>query len=234
MSQRFEELKKNILKALISAQERLEENSSYNFLKEKYQTLSLFKQRLVKYGVFVALAGIILFLPISYFTSSLFYEKEFKEKKSLALKLLRIRTNPVPPFPQISQDEMKKRISDVIIKYQKQNYTINNEFSSQDRNSKLKKISFKIQVSHLNVRHAIQLGEGLTKLPLFKVKSIQMQENEKYEKHYDVTYVVSFFTIPSSVKEKLKVESKVKSQRKKFNKDKDWEKKKDKDKEKKK
>ena len=214
MSQKFEEIKKNILKILISAQEHLEESSSYNFLKERYQTLSLLKQRLIKYGAFITLAGIILFLPLYYFTSSLFHEKEFKEKKSLALRLLRIRTNPLPPFQQVSQDEMRKRISDIIIKYQKQNYTIKNEFAPYNKNSNLKKISFKIQVSHLNVRHAIQLGEGLMNLPLLKIKSIKMQENEKYQKLYDVTYVVSFFTLPSFVTKKPKVQSKVKSQRK--------------------
>lgn len=205
MSQ-IKEFQKTLSKAIAIPQEWLEENPTYNLIKEKYQALTPFKQRLIKFITTIILIGVILFLPISYFISSVKHELEFKEKKSLALKLLRLHANPTPPFPQVSQLNMRKRISDIIVKYQRQNYVIKNQIVPQNKKLKLKQISFSIQVDHLNIKHVTQLGAELKQLPFVKMHSLEIEESTQYKNYYDVNYVISFFSLPTAISKPKKTE----------------------------
>ena len=58
MKQRWEEFKKNAIKAFILFQDRLEESSLYNLLKERYQALPYLKQKIIKYIVILSQNGI--------------------------------------------------------------------------------------------------------------------------------------------------------------------------------
>ena len=205
---RLEELKNILKKLVIVPQEWLEETTFFNLLKEKYQNLPLFKQKIIKFVSLLIPICLILFIPLSFFLSSLKYETELKEKQSMILKLLRLSGNPNPPFTQLSQLKMKKRISDVITKYQRQNYTIQNKYLPQNKKSKLKQVAFKVQVNHLNIKIITQIGEQLKQLPFAKMQSLKIQENIKYENHYNATYVISFFLLPSVKRSVLRPESK--------------------------
>lgn len=179
-----------------SLEDRILESNVFNLLKEKYHSLSLGWQKLIKYAfIFFVLAG-IAYLPLSYFFSSSSYWSEFKSKQSLSLELLKMRSRMSLSILRYSQNELKNRVENIVKKY--------STFEPQIKESKkalsskrkfISQIDFNIQLSHLNIRQAVQLGVELNNLSQARLDSITLEENKKHPKHYDITYKLSAFVL---------------------------------------
>ena len=191
MSQKFEEIKNQFLYYLEHIQNRIIESNTFNALKEKYQSRSLLHQRFIKYGLVSVIVFLISFIPVYYFYLSSEHWSEFKEKRRLSLDLLKVR-NYRSHFSDISEYKMNQNISNIVKRYRDKNYSIKDKgVPSEEKN--LKKVIYEIQVDHLNIRQAVQIGMELNDIPPAHLFSLVMRESHIYPKHYDVTFEMSVY-----------------------------------------
>lgn len=188
----FENLKKFFLEEWRTLENRIFESHAFNLLKEKYQSLNLFHQKLIKYSCLCLVFCLLAYLPFSYFLSSRGYWKDFKEHQELSMELSKMRNKISGSLFHFSQKQLKKHIESSIKKYS------NEEFQIEEKKVPIPKksvyqIDFDIQVKHINVKQVFRLGTELSGISQSRLKSIVMEESAKYPKHYDVIYALSSF-----------------------------------------
>ena len=193
MFKRLEELKKQGLEKWQNFENHLLESNTFNILKERYQSLDLFQQKLIKYLSSLSIILILSYFPLSYLLSSLSYWKEMKEKQNLSLELLQVRNRiSFSAFPY-SQNQLKSQIENIIRKYSTSSFQLQDKRRSLQPGSSIYQIDYDIHLKHLNVKQAIKLGTELHNLYQARLSSITMTENKDFPKHYDVAYQVSSF-----------------------------------------
>lgn len=193
----LKKLKKKLGESLEDIQNQIASSHSFNLLKERYEALSIFHQKIIKYSLVGSVLVLVGFFPIYYFFLSMGYWGDFKEKHLLSIKLLRTRSHQAHHF-EFSRRDFKKNLKEIVEKYQSQNYSIKDQAGLSD-NDQFKKVNYTVTVDHLNVRQVMKLGAELHHLPIAVVSSLSMTESSKYPKHYDVKFVVfSYFSKQSS------------------------------------
>ena len=211
MFQYIEIIKKRLFEGWKNFESRFLESNSFNLLKERYQSLSIFKQKSIKYIVIGLFFISFVYLPFSYFISSSSYWAEFKEKQSLVLKLLRIRKKIPFSASPLSKNQMNSRIKEVINKYSGSHFTLKGKKHLPSVKDSIYELHFDVQVEHLNIKQIIRLGTDLHNLSQTQLKTIKLEENKKYLNHYDVFYKLVTF----SFKEKESFNKRKKSLKKK-------------------
>ena len=185
MFEKFEELKKQFLYYAEYFQNYIFESNAFNLLKEKYQSYSLTRQKLIKYGLISLILFLISFLPLYYFYVSSRYWTEFEQKRELSLNLLKVRN-----YKSMIIDENEYKIRDfinqTIKKYKEKDFSIKDK-PAKSKHKKIKKTIYTIQVDHLNIRQAIQMGTDFNNIFSARLISLTMKES-KYLKHYDVVF----------------------------------------------
>lgn len=202
MNGKFEELKNQLLESWKNLENRLLESNSFNHLKEKYQSLNIVQQKLIKYLVVFFIFISLAYLPLSYFFSSVFNWAEFKEKQKLSLELLKMRNKIHSSSLRYSQSQLKNRIERITEKYSNQDFKIKDKRSVFSKRESIYQIDFDVQLEHLNIKQAIQLGTELHTLSQVRLNSITLDENKEFPKHYDVEYKLSGF-VPKKKSEPL-------------------------------
>ena len=193
MIELFKDLKKQLIENGKNFENRFLESHSFNILKEKYQSLNMGKQKLVKRLSIFFIFAVLAYFPLSYFFSSVFYWREFKEKQALSLDVLKMRAKVYSSIFRYSQDQLKSKISGIVTKYSSVDFKIEDKKALFSKGDSVGQIDFQIQLSHLNIKQAIKLGTELNNLSQARLSSITMEESKEYPKHYDVTYKVSAF-----------------------------------------
>jgi len=193
MNEKLRDLKKQLVEAWKNFESRLSESHSFNLLKERYQSLNIRQQKLVRYFLVLFIFSALAYLPLSYFFSSVVYWGEFKEKQALSLDLLKMRNKIFPSFFQFSQEDLKNEIKRTVEKYSSFGFTVEDKRTLYSKRDSIYQIDFEVQLKHLNVKQAVKLGTELHNLSQSRLKSIVMEENKKYPKHYDVIYKVFSF-----------------------------------------
>ena len=173
-------------------QEKLYESHLFNLLKERYEALSGFQQKIIRYIAGILLLIVVFIIPFLYFTSALSHWREFKVKYQLSLRLLKLRTNPTPFQRAGTPEAVKQTMERLIKKYQSENYFLKNK---KERTGKapFKTEAFEITVKHLNIKQVVQLGGDLSALPSVRLESLQMTENTEYANHYDTVYTAHYY-----------------------------------------
>ena len=208
MSQKFKEIKKQFLYYLEHIQSRIVESNAFNIFKEKYQSYSLFHQKIIKYGFVGLVILLISFIPSYYFYLSSEHWSEFKEKRELSLGLLRVRSYQ-STYSNVSSYRLQQNISDIIKKYKEKDYVIKDKpISSKEK--KIKKIIYEVKVNHLNIRQVIQMGSELNDILSAYLSSLIVEESNLYPKHYDVSFELSayFHKIKKSPRPRMKNQNK--------------------------
>ena len=203
MRQTFEDLKKQLSYQLESLQSRINESNLFNLLRERYESLSIFQQKIIKHGAVALLFLLLIMVPLSYFFSSMSYWKEFQEKRSASLAMLQARSKPRAFLSPPAESDLKLRISNIVRKYREEGGIIKNKPSKRLNDKKTRQIDFEVEVNLLNVREAIQLGTDLHDLPQSRLASLIMRENPEHPKRYDVSFALSFFLSKTKRREAL-------------------------------
>ncbi len=191
MFQKLKEIKKQLLYYLEHIQSRIIESNSFNVLKEKYQSRSLFHQKMIKYGSLSLIIFLVSFIPLYYFHLSSEHWSEFKEKRELSLDLLKVR-NHKSIFSNVSEFRLRQDITNIIKKYKEKGYLIKDKpIPSKEKN--LKKVVYEVKVDHLNIRQAVQMGMELNDILPAHLSSLIMKESDLYPKHYDVSFELSVY-----------------------------------------
>ena len=193
MFKKFKELKKLFFEKWKNFESQLLESNTFNLLKEKYQSLDILQQKLIKYlSVFLMLA-VLAYLPLSYFFSSVSSWRNFKEKQTVSLSLLKMRKKISYSVLRYSQNQLKNKIERTVKKYSTSDFKLKHKRKLLKKEGSIHQIDFDMQINHLNIKQAVKLGTELHNLSQARLSSITMEESETYPKHYDVTYKVSAF-----------------------------------------
>ena len=175
-------------------QEKLHESHLFNLLKERYEALSGFQQKIIRYFAGAFLLILVFIIPFLYWTSALSHWKEFKVKYQLSLRLLKLRTNPTPFQSAGTPSTVKQTMERLIKKYQSEHYFLRSK-KAGDGKAPFKTSAFEITVKRLNIKQAVQLGADLSALPSVRLESLQMTENAEYANHYDTIYTAHYYWI---------------------------------------
>lgn len=193
MFKKFEGLKKQLFEKWQNFESQLLESNTFNLLKEKYQSLDIFQQKLIKHLLTLSIVVILAYFPVSYLLSSLSHWKELKEKQNLSLELLQIRNQISSSAFPYSQNQIKSQIEQIVRKYSSSPFKLQDKRKLLQSDSSIYQIDYNIHLKHLNVKQAIRLGTELHNLYQTRLSSITMTENKEFSKHYDVAYQVSSF-----------------------------------------
>ena len=194
MFSRIKELKKPLLEIWKNLENKILESNKYNALKEKYQSLNLLYQKLIKYSVIGCLLALLLYIPLFYFVSGTSGWLEFKTKQELSWELLKVRRQKAKLSSGFTSDsQIKRSIEQVVKKY------FSEDFNLQQQKSKkadfIDKKQFLLKIPYLNIKQAIQLGTELHDLKFVRLDSIQFSESPQYPKHYEMEYELSTFVL---------------------------------------
>ncbi len=195
MFKQLENLKKQLLEKWRNFENRLLESNTFNILKEKYQSLDILQQKLIKYSSIVFVLIILVSLPFSYFVSSSSYWRDFKVRHNLSLELLKIRQKVSYSVFRYSKGQLKNAIERLIQKYSTAEFKITDQRILLPEEKSIYQMDFNIQVPHLNIKQAVSLGTELNNLSQARLSSITIEENKAFPKHYDVAYRVSAFIV---------------------------------------
>ena len=190
----FKEIKKQILELWKSLENKILESNKFNALKERYQSLSLLHQKLIKYSIVSFLLIAFLYLPVFYFFSSTALWLEFKSKQKLSWELLKVRQKSSQlNFQSRSENQVKMNLRQTARKYSPED--LNLQETASKKMDFIKRKQFKLQIPHLNIKQAVQLGAELHALNFVRLDGIQFKENKEYPKHYDIDYELSVFLL---------------------------------------
>ena len=193
MFKKFNDLKKQFSEKWKNFESRILESNIFNLLREKYQSLDILQQKLIKYLSIFFMVAILAYLPLSYFFSSSSYWENFKEKQAISLGLLKIRKKMSYSVLRYSQDQLKIKIEKILEKYTTSDFELKHKKSLFQKEGSIYQIDFDVQLSHLNVKQAVKLGTELHNLSQARLSSIVMDKSEKFPKHYNVVYKLSTF-----------------------------------------
>ena len=187
MKKHTETLKKLLDQFWENFQDKLNESHLFNLLKERYESLSIARQKTIKYIIGTGLLLLILVIPVFYLTSSFSYWSEFKVKYRLSQRLLKLRTSPTAFQSARSPSAVKQTMERLIKKYRPEGWSLKHK-PGKNKESSVKTEVFEIKVDHLNIKQVIQLGTDLNALPSVRLESLQIRESAQYTNHYDTTY----------------------------------------------
>ena len=199
-------LKKELAELYQKIENQILESDFFNVLKERYQSLTLLNQKLIKlFFIALFLAG-VLYLPFYYLSSSTIAWFNLKEKHRLSIELLKAREKSSLSTMRDTETTLKNKIQEVTQKYFSESSTVTKESKKTLKsNSSIELIIFKVKVPYLNIRQAIQLGTELEAFSQVRLDELSFEESENYKSHYDMTYQLSAFIIKRD--SKLKRES---------------------------
>ena len=188
----LKDLRKQGIEIFKNFENRFSESNAFNIAKERYQSLNVRRQKLIKYALIACLAAFIVYPPMSYMFSSMGYWSDFKNKYQLSLDLLKIR-NKNSNLLSLSAEALELKINKKAEKYSLSDFEVTSHDSPFPKAKSVRKINFKLSFKHLNIKQAVRLGAELNALPQMRLSEISLSENIEYEKHYDVIYQLSAF-----------------------------------------
>ena len=185
-------LQKKGVDLLKNFENRFSESNTFNVLKEKYQSLNMGQQKLIKYFLIVFLFVFVFYFPVSKMFSSILSWSEFKQKYSLSLELLKTR-NKNSSFLNLSETDLKMKINRVVKKYSDIGFEIVDKSRPFLKAKSVRQVDFRVSLKHLNIKQIVRLGTELHALPQMRLDEISLEENKKYPKHYNITYKLAAF-----------------------------------------
>ena len=165
------------LEFLKNLENRFSESNTYNILKEKYQSLNVGQQKLIKYFLIAFLSLCIFYFPVSHLLSSIVSWSDFKQKYSLSLELLKAR-NKRSSFLRFSKEELKTKINKAVEKYSSDNFKIIDSKKPFPKAKSIRQMDFSVHVKHLNIKQAVKLGTELNSAPQMRLSEISLEESE--------------------------------------------------------
>lgn len=193
--QQIKKIKKQVLEQWKNFENQLLESNHFNLLKEKYQSLSLSRQKIIKYGLLSFVVFLLLFSPLYYYFSSQFYWEEFKEQQHINLEMLKMREKSSSSTLVYSRSQLKNKIESITKKYTQTGGLVTDKKKSFGKSGKLDQIDFKVEVKHINIKQVIRLGTELNNLSQVRLTALTMEMNENYFNHYDSRYELSAFVL---------------------------------------
>ncbi len=191
--------------------ERVSTSDAYIQLQDRYQNLTPSGQKIARFGGFVLILFVVLFVPFSYLSSSSQTISLFEAKRTLIRNLfLTYRESSstqnvaVPP----PQDSLKASIESVIQRAELTPEQILgvSEAGAEGRLIPANLISnvLSVQLAKLNLKQIVDIGGSILALSeSVKMKDVSIIANGQDNRYYDVTYKLYSLKVPEPTPEPL-------------------------------
>ncbi len=202
----FSDLKEKILESLQQLLARVQENSLYIQLMERYRNFNPAVQKLLIAGGIFFLGFAIYLIPDSFVSSSKTYEESFQVNRRLIRDLFRTARNPVirtDQFKGLSFDEMRSLIdaqitSTQIIESQKGAYVpVNKPLPSKMVPGAIQQEGLSFELKKLNLTQIVQLSQKLSAMhPNTKLAGVDIQADKEDPHYFQVKFTMSSLSLP--------------------------------------
>ena len=205
MSQ-FDDLKERFVTEGKATWERIQESSTFNQLKDRYDNMTPSMQKLSIVGASAVVALIILSIPYGYYSASQTNVEDFEGKRMTIRELLKVtrESSDVPQIPQAPpmgslQGIIDSQIQSVRLLPEqiKGTQTITN-------NSKLIPTAMtegmlEVSLAKLNLNQILDLGHRFQSInPSLKLKDLIMTANREDARYFDVVYKLVALAVPAA------------------------------------
>ncbi|MBT4760616.1 MAG: hypothetical protein HOO06_02865 [Bdellovibrionaceae bacterium] len=199
---------------------KIQENPSFNTLREKYEILPQKTQRLLKSGSLGVFVLMLISILVSFFSTSSEYITEFEENREVTRMLLKTASQEKFVSPkEISFSELESLINRNInnqrlLDDQKAGVSKDQPFKAKYIPKDANQVNASVSLSQLNLKQIINIGYELQNLvDGIKMTGLKISNNAKDDHYYDVKYSLAHFSFPQEP-EPVAKKSKKKSKKK--------------------
>lgn len=202
----FEDLKDKFTNDARMTWERIQESSTYNQLRDRYDNLSPMGQKVVIASSVALLVLLTLSFPYSHYTQSQDYISDFEGKRMTIRELLKVsrESSEVPQIPQAPPVDMIR--SNIEGQIKSANLLPEQIKSTEviDGNSKaipksLSEGAVQISLAKLNLRQVLDLGYQFQSInPSVKMTDLTITANREDTRYFDVVYKLVALAVPSA------------------------------------
>ena len=187
---------------------RLEENSTFNTLREKFETLSSSAQRLITIGAISLVVLLIVSIPLTSLLGSSTYVSEFEEKKDLIERMLAAEQSMKQgsPLPKgLSSADLQGRVRNRLQMFrlvEGQGPTLaplNNKPAGKLAPDIVEQAGVQVTLKGLNLKQTINVGKAMESLHAsVKLLGLDIQASTQFPKYYDVVFRLVSFSLPQA------------------------------------
>ncbi len=201
----FDDIKEQLIERGKVLWDRIQDNSTFISLKDKYENLSPVGQKVATAGAVLFGLFIILYYPMSGFFASGTYIEEFQEKRQVIRDLLSTTrdASQVPFLPstmnaQGVQDRVQQFLQGLNLLPTQIKGVSSLPASGGMVPQKLIDSSVEVSLSQLNLRQIVDLGHQLQTISqTVKVKDLVMEANQKDGRYFDVVFKLVSLAVPT-------------------------------------
>lgn len=216
--------KEQLVETFNTYRSRVEDNSSYIQLKEKYDNLPQNGQKAIVYGVLFLIVYFVYSIPASFVTSADEKLEFFEENRQLTRELIRagriektVQLPPPAPSTQSLQSQVEAKLSqERVTPEQKLNsQPIKNVAATSIVPKSIIQNGVKTTIKQLNLKQVVKLGESFDDISGTQLMNIAIQADNKDPHYFNVDYEVASFSVPIEKEASPKKSSKKSSRYKK-------------------
>lgn len=201
----FEIYKEQFIEAFNTYKGKLEDNSTYIQIKERYENLPPQWQKTVIYVSVFLVSYFIYSIPASFVSSADDKMEFFEENRQLTRDLIRAgriaKTVQLPP-PAPSVDSLKSQMDakltqERVLPEQKTSTSDLKEVAAKSIVPKsIKQSGVKASMKQLNLKQVVKLGESFNKINGTKLMNLAIQADAKDPHYFNADYEVALFSVP--------------------------------------
>ena len=202
----LQDFKEQLIHQLKTTKERVEESSAYNSLKDRFENLTPVGQKSIIAALVLGAIILVMYLPVSFYSSSSDNVASFEKRRALIRDLLRSSKEasetpdiPVPP----PMDALKAQVEGALQSFKlipEQIASI--EILGEENGlipSQLVKGSLRVTLSQLNLRQVVDIGNRLQGIrSSVKLKDLTIDPSKKNAKYFDVVYKLTALNVPEA------------------------------------
>jgi hypothetical protein len=203
----FEDLKENLKNQWDALLARLNDNPTFQGLKDRFQSLPERTQKIVQVAGCVFLVLIAFSIPWSTYSVSSENVEAFESKKSLVRDLLKVHreaADSAPTFAILSASDVKMRVEQAVtaaglIPEQIKGTTSLPSSGNLIKNSLVEAI-IETQASQLNLTQIVNLSVALARIDGARMKDMLIDASSKDPRYFDVTFrLIAFKSFQSNI-----------------------------------
>lgn len=205
MSQ-LDDLKERFISEGKATWERIQESSTFNQMKDRYDNMTPSMQKLSIVGVSALVAMIILSVPYGYYSASQTNVEDFEGKRMTIRELLKV-TRESSDVPQIPQAPPMGSLQGIVDSQIQSSHLLPEQIKGTQTVSNNSKIipaaltegMMEVNLAKLNLNQILDLGHRFQSInPSVKLKDLIITANREDGRYFDVVYKLVALAVPAA------------------------------------
>jgi len=201
----LDDLKEQLSSEAKNLWEKLQDNSLFIKMKERYENLTPVMQKVTVATIAVIFLYLIFSIPLGYFSASRESVAAFEEKRQLIRDLLKVSREaqevpdlPVPPDLSTLRSQIEGQLQAARLLPEQIKGTENSSDPIKLIPGNLNQGALNVSLSQLNLRQVIDIGHALQNIsPSVKMTDLKMEASLKDARYFDVIYKLVVLAVPS-------------------------------------